>query len=159
LSFLKGKTKLFLEVKKGKAGRYPGLEEEVIGLLKEYDMKTQTIIMSFQSETLERFHELDPDLQLHKLLIGELIPHLLYHDGSFQWGDVNKLDFSSSSNLNHHFLNPRFLHRSRYNNKTNFIYTLNEEEDMQKAMEMGVDGIITNYPARLQRLIEISSNQ
>ncbi|MEL6256008.1 MAG: glycerophosphodiester phosphodiesterase family protein [Bacteroidota bacterium] len=159
LSYLKGKCTLFLEVKKGKDGRYAGLEEEVIRLLNLYQMKEQTIIMSFQSETLKKFYELDPGLRLHKLLIGELIPHILYHDGSFQWGDVNQLYFASSTNLNHHFLNPRMLLRSARAEKTNFIYTINEETDMMKAMELGVDGIITNYPSRLKQLIEISSNQ
>jgi glycerophosphoryl diester phosphodiesterase len=31
-----------------------------------------------------------------------------------------------------------------------FTYTINEREEMRRYLEMGVDGIITNYPHRLR---------
>ena len=34
------------------------------------------------------------------------------------------------------------------------VWTVNEEKDMLEMIEMGVDGIITNYPNRLNQLLK-----
>ncbi|MEQ9298562.1 MAG: glycerophosphodiester phosphodiesterase family protein [Cyclobacteriaceae bacterium] len=36
--------------------------------------------------------------------------------------------------------------------KTVFAYTVNDQEDMEKLLLRGVDGIITNFPDRLVNL-------
>lgn len=37
-------------------------------------------------------------------------------------------------------------------------YTVNEEEDMKRLIELGIDGIITNYPDRLKKINNNATN-
>ena len=51
-------------------------------------------------------------------------------------------------------LTPRFVNQCHERNLKLFTWTVNEEADMQAMIELGVDGVITNYPEKLIELRE-----
>lgn len=50
------------------------------------------------------------------------------------------------------FINAELVRDAQARGLKVWVYTVNEEEDMQKMAELGVDGVFTDYPARLQAL-------
>ncbi len=47
---------------------------------------------------------------------------------------------------------PRFIADAHRHGLAVHVWTVNEEADMQRLINMGVDGIITDFPARLANL-------
>ncbi|MCM8824205.1 MAG: glycerophosphodiester phosphodiesterase [Candidatus Omnitrophica bacterium] len=54
---------------------------------------------------------------------------------------------------NFEFVDKRYVDLLHSNNKKIFVWTVNEEKDMEFILDMGVEGIITDYPSRLKRLL------
>jgi glycerophosphoryl diester phosphodiesterase len=52
-----------------------------------------------------------------------------------------------------HVVRPSFLETARALNVRVQVWTVNEDEDLARMMAMGVDGIVTDYPDRLLRLM------
>lgn len=52
-----------------------------------------------------------------------------------------------------HILTPRFVRAAHARNLQVHAWTINEPADMQRLVDMGVDGIITDYPDRLLKLL------
>jgi glycerophosphoryl diester phosphodiesterase len=52
-----------------------------------------------------------------------------------------------------HVITPRFVDAAHHRNLQVHAWTINETEDMQRMLDLGVDGIITDYPDRLMDLL------
>jgi glycerophosphoryl diester phosphodiesterase len=52
-----------------------------------------------------------------------------------------------------HVVRPPFLKKARAFNVRVQVWTVNEEDDLKRLLEMGVDGIVTDYPDRLLRAL------
>jgi glycerophosphoryl diester phosphodiesterase len=52
-----------------------------------------------------------------------------------------------------HVVEPRLLEIARSFNVRVQVWTVNEEPDLARMLSMGVDGIVTDYPDRLLRLM------
>jgi glycerophosphoryl diester phosphodiesterase len=50
-------------------------------------------------------------------------------------------------------LNPRFVDAAHRRNLEVHAWTINDVDDMQRMIDLGVDGIITDYPDRLMELL------
>jgi glycerophosphoryl diester phosphodiesterase len=79
--------------------------------------------------------------QLDRLHLGSLFrsPALAFQVPEY-FGDIQVLQ-------------PRFLEHARSSNVRVQVWTVNEEEDLSRMLELGVDGILTDYPDRLLRLM------
>lgn len=53
-----------------------------------------------------------------------------------------------------HVVTPRFVRAAHHLGIDVHVWTVNEVEDMRRMIDVGVDGIITDYPARLTALLE-----
>lgn len=58
--------------------------------------------------------------------------------------------FSLNPSLN--FVDAELVNDAKKRGLDVWVYTVNEEEDMHQMAELGVDGVFTDYPARLQAL-------
>jgi glycerophosphoryl diester phosphodiesterase len=52
-----------------------------------------------------------------------------------------------------HVLTPRFVDAAHGRGLEVHAWTINETADMQRLVELGVDGIITDYPDRLMEVV------
>lgn len=69
LSTLDERVQLLLEVKHQADGsRYPGMEEALLALLSRYNLKSRTIVISFDLTVLEHLRALDPSVKLGGLI-------------------------------------------------------------------------------------------
>jgi glycerophosphoryl diester phosphodiesterase len=149
---LNGKVQLLIEIKKDHDTLYPGLEEKVVEIIRHYDAGKWTIVQSFNKHSVEKVQKADSSLRTFYLLghnfpewYGALSqslqegrsPQPAYTGIAPHWSvlDAGKVDT---------------LHQAGYQLYT---WTVGPEE-MQKILDMKVDGIITNDPDKLITLLK-----
>ncbi|MBP7074033.1 MAG: hypothetical protein KBA81_01455 [Rhabdochlamydiaceae bacterium] len=95
-------------------------------------------VSSFNHHELFAFHQLLPEVQTGALLEG--IP---FHYASFA-EDIG----ATHVILYLYTLNKAFIDDAHRRGLKVFVYTVNEPDEMKLLLDMGVDGIISNYPDR-----------
>ena len=116
----------------------PEMPVKCIELAKEMDMLDRTHISSFNHFQLEKAREVEPTVSIAPL---------------YSFNMVRAWDYCGflQSNAVHPHLNQIILDNSYVENchnkniKVN-IWTANTEEEIQKMLDAGCDGIVTNYP-------------
>jgi glycerophosphoryl diester phosphodiesterase len=142
-----GKAELLIEIKDGNSV-YPEIEKKIVDLIHTYKAQDWCIVQSFRDAVLFRVHQVDSDIRLHKLLVWKSRWLPVQFDTKLTHFSFPKYDFVESYNLNYKKLNPGFILEAHQKGKTVFAWTVNELADIQKMKEMGVDGIISNFPDR-----------
>lgn len=111
--------------------------ELVLEQLKAGGIKERTTIQSFDVRALQAMKQLDSSIPV-ALLISET-------DGFEK--DLEKLGFTPEIySPNYHLVNQNLIRSCHQNGIKIIPWTVNEEEDMVQLLELGVDGIITDYP-------------
>ncbi|MEO1451116.1 MAG: glycerophosphodiester phosphodiesterase, partial [Bacteroidota bacterium] len=158
LELVAGQVILFIEVKKGAQGPYPGLEAEIVKIIRAHQAEAWVRILSFDNRILQTFMSLAPDLRYQKLLVGQLPGLALYMDGTWHGQWVWEMDTVETINVNSRFATRRFIRKVQEAGKTIQVWTVDDPENMKKLIQKGVDGIITNRPDLAQRDLLGSSN-
>jgi glycerophosphoryl diester phosphodiesterase len=118
-------------------------ERKVYAILEDQNRIDQSIIAARWLLTCERMRKIDPDIKtmvLQKQRTEEEYLELLLAQG---------LKFAQ---LRRHSMNPDFIDLLHDNGIQAYIFYSDEEMEMKKFIKMGIDGILTNYPDRLQKL-------
>ncbi|WP_226673481.1 glycerophosphodiester phosphodiesterase [Rossellomorea aquimaris] len=115
---------------------YPHLEGKVLELLNEKGMKEQTIISSFNPESLKRVRELDPDIETGFLFEG--IP-------------ANIMDRIKPLQVNAIHCDASFAQSPKGRNVMDMgmplrVFTINTMEEFQLVKKTGVEVVMTDYP-------------
>ncbi len=153
LQQVKGHHKWLVELKNDSEGNlYPLLSQKVAEVLAETGHTRQAMVQAFDSRYLYQLHDLDTGLQLQKLVVAEWPVAGVYFDTSFKAGSLEKEPFFMAVNPFYRSLTRSKIERAHRRGVKVFPYTVNIERDMRKLLAMGVDGIITNYPATLLKL-------
>lgn len=137
----------------------PVLYEEIIDelwqLIITHDMEDQVMIGSFDHAINERFAE----VSWGKIPIGAgeqavrsfVEKHVPYLNG------LAKAPFDSLQlpveQEGHNLASKNIIRSAKKRNISLYYWTINEEEEMKELMLKGVDGIITDYPDRAQKVI------
>lgn len=149
-----GKLHCLIDIKSKGHEFYEGFAERIVDIIDEKGAKDWCIIQSYEQDYLEAAYSRDSTVQMKKLLLGEDESPLF----SFY---VNTKSFMTNRNKHHFYetLNPHYtslsqrrifrLHAKQYKVYT---YVVNEREDMIKMLNMGVDGIITDFPDKLSQI-------
>jgi glycerophosphoryl diester phosphodiesterase len=122
------------------------LEAEVVRLIEDNQMSERVIVSSFSPTSLRRVRKLNPNIPLG-LLYGKpepamlpflmrclLVPYDALHPG---YGLVNAA----------------LVARAKRQRKRVNVWTVNDADEMRRLCDLGVDGIITNYPDRLRDVL------
>jgi glycerophosphoryl diester phosphodiesterase len=141
----------YIETKNPEAA--PGMEEELLRLMEEYNLikpaakRWQVLIQSFSAESLLKIHALEPSLPLIQLYssteTSESIQASLAEVSTYAVGiGPSKSDVDAALVEAAHAL-CLDIHP----------YTVNEKEEMETLIALGVDGMFTNFPDRLEELL------
>jgi glycerophosphoryl diester phosphodiesterase len=141
----------YIETKNPEAA--PGMEAELLRLMDEYGLikpaakRSQVLIQSFSAASLQKIHALEPSLPLIQLFssteTSESIQARLAEVSTYAVGiGPSKSDVDAALVEAAHAL-CLDVHP----------YTVNEKEEMEALIALGVDGMFTNFPDRLEELL------
>ena len=133
---------LNLELKNGIV-LYKELEEKVIDIIKKYRMEQSVILSSFNHESMVKCKQIEASIMTGLLYIENLVRPEKYC--KYVGADALHPHYRTVSKKMVDAAHERYM-------KVN-VYTVNEEEDIQNMVEVGVDMIISNYPDRVKKYL------
>lgn len=138
LQLARGKVQLNVELKVN--GNNPELAAAVVEEIRGEQMESACLISSSNYEVLLQVRQLAPAIPIGFIL----------HFPLFQMAKLQVDFFSVKASL----LSPGLRDVFRNMGKPVHVWTVNATEQMQTFQEMGVEGIITNEPAKLRALLQ-----
>lgn len=139
-------VELNLEIKVDRSGApYAGLEESLLAMLEERGLLGRMLISSFSDAVLERLRALSPEVRLAVLASPRAPRRILKRARRVLAEAINPHVALVTANL---------VRRAHAEGIRVYPYTEDDPAGMSRLLDLGVDGIITNHPARLRRLLE-----
>ncbi|ESU33755.1 hypothetical protein G3A_04595 [Bacillus sp. 17376] len=145
-------SKFFIETKSPEV--YPGMEEKLISILNEYNLTGahhtfgNVVVQSFSVESLKKVHQLDESIPLVQLLS-------YYAPAVITDTEVSKIkEYAVGVGLHYTAVSPGYIKKVTDSGLMVFPYTVNEKEDMDMLLDWGATGMFTNYPDRLDEVIQ-----
>lgn len=132
-----GQAQFVIEIKEG-GDYYPGIEENVLRLISKYNAESWCIIQSFSDEILEKVHSLNTGITLHKLLL------------SSSFYNFEALPYISEYSINYYFTSAGVVEKIHALGKKINCWTVNDRAKIAKLRMMKVDGVITDFPERVE---------
>ncbi len=143
LQLVKGRKKLLIELKKGNAF-YPGMENQVIALLRQYRARDWCVLQTFHDEILQQIWQNEYHVPTHKLMVGKLPLLPVYFDTGLRFGSFDKYYRASAINVHRYFASRRFVKMVHNAGFKTFVWTVDEPAEINKLVNRGVDGIMSN---------------
>ena len=147
---INGKAVLIVEIKESHE-YYPGIEQRVIDAINKYNAKGWTIVHSFNDKALEKVNEIDSTITLHKVFIADLPFLPIIYDGSFQITNLEHYSYCDEFSTFYPFTTKRLIKKVHDLGKKINVWTVNDTSKINKLINYGVDGIITNFPDYFER--------
>lgn len=138
LTLVRGRCALNVELKG------PGIEREVCRLLRAHGAMADTIVSSFQWDSLAAAREIEPELGLS----------VLADKGAGAMFEAAARLRAVSVNPRYDMVSPAMVTQAHGAGLKVLVWTIDKAARMRRMIAMGVDGIMTNYPARLAALLK-----
>lgn len=142
IDLVKRKAKICIELK------VRGIEEEVLKLIEDNGITEDVLILSFTHLTLRRIKEINPEVATGALIgISRLVrPSRQVEKALKAKADVLEPPWN--------FTTPKLIEEAHRIGMPVIVWTVDDQGRMRRLIEMGVDGIATNYPERLKEVLE-----
>lgn len=129
------------------------LRAALLDLIGEYDRWDRTLIASFYKETLQAVRKEAPNAQTYGAEDEIRLFYILHlaHLERFYPYDIDAFAIPMTSG-GFDLTTPRFIQAARNHGLLLHYWTINDDADMQKLLDLGVDGIMTDRPKRLIEL-------
>lgn len=134
----KGRIKLNIELKN--IGDRTDLPEQVVEMIRDREMQEQCVITSVKLDYLVRVKEADPDLHT-----GYILPAAYG-----RYYDNDAFDFIS---LRSSFVTLGLVENAHEKGKAVHVWTVNKKSEIEQMKVLGVDNIITDYPALAREVL------
>lgn len=145
-----GSTEFVIEIKAGNR-TYPGMEGNVVALIRKYRAEKWAVVHSFNDQVLKHIHKHHPDIRLQKLFVSYSAGIML--DFKLHAVKLSKYDYVEGFGISLSGTNKKLVDEIHAMGKTLHVWTVNKEADMQAMIDLGVDGLISNYPDKAKVLI------
>lgn len=116
--------------------------EEIAKSVEKHDAAELASVQSFNPTFLKLMREENPDIDIGQILF-------LYA------GNLSDLDVDFYT-VRETMLTERFVERAKKQNRAIWVWTVNSERNMKKVLSYDIDGIITDYPEHVQRVIGVN---
>jgi glycerophosphoryl diester phosphodiesterase len=128
-------------------------------LIRDFNKTDQVMIASFDASQLKRFRSRCPEVATSA---GAREAFVFY---GVQWAHLENIYTPPAQALQVpekygriQVITPRFLRAAHARNLRVHVWTVNDPQQMQRLVDLGVDGIMTDYPQRLIALLGRSKN-
>ncbi len=119
----------------------PGFEREAVDLVRESGNPAKILVLAFQPQTLTKVHELSPDLPLG-FIYNRTQDEKLRHNCPI---DVLIPQFKLASR--------ELIEEVRSEGLMVVPFTVNEVPEIKRLLQLGVDGVITDYPEKVAKVM------
>lgn len=146
------RTQLLVEIKVGADGqRYPGIEEKTLALVKRHGLLDRTLAMGFHAPTVRRVRELEPSAQTVLLVARSRIDRQgVATSEAVRW----TVDAGASAlGIQYTALDAGVIAAARRAGLRIAAWTVNEESDIRRVVELGADVVISDRPDIALRLV------
>lgn len=140
-----GRMLMNIEIK-GRALRGDGIESEIAEMVRHFGMDHKVILSSFNPAALVRARRVAPHLP-RGMLFARPYPAAL----SFAW--LRPWVRPQALHPYYSEVTPEWLARARQCGYRVNPWTINEEADLRRMAELGVDSLITDHPALALRIV------
>ncbi len=136
---VKGRIKLLVEFKTHGQEK-ESIVDKTIEVLEKEGVLGDTIFHTSSIKIIEEFSQKHDNLPLGYVFIGKI--------GDFTSGKMSKLpvDFVSAEES---LINKKMIKAIHKSGKAVFAWTINDEYKAERLLELGVDGLITDYPVEM----------
>ncbi|WP_296272398.1 glycerophosphodiester phosphodiesterase [Pseudomonas sp. UBA6323] len=130
-----------------------GMEAVLCEMLAAYDQLDRVIVGSFHERSLQRFRQLCPEVATSA---GPISVRLLLALNWLGLSDVLSPSYSALQIPPQHsgltLATPRLVRNAQTRGLHVQLWTINEQPEMRRLLEMGANGLITDYPDRALQL-------
>ena len=133
-----------LELKRGSSASYEGLERAALDAVRKRGLLEQTLFSSFFDPVLERLRALAPEARLARLFSPRDPERPLERARAVGAEAINPW---------RGLLQPELIEAAHAEGLAVYVFTVDEEQEMRSLLDLGVDGIFTNFPDRLRALL------
>ena len=124
---------------------YPGIEDKLVALVKEYGVEKQVWFSSFNHLSIKRILELMPDAYCG----------LLTETWMLDYGKYCAEHGAATANVIRYYCQkPEFIQECHAHGIKVQAWTVNEVELMEELISKGVDVLITNHPDKATKLLQ-----
>ena len=137
--------------------RVPGVEAKVLELYERYGLRRpaaerwQVVTQSFSEESMRKLHALAPEIPLNQLLNNRETPESI----------LAKLDrireYAIGIGPAKSTVNAEMVRAAHQRCLRVFPYTVNDPQEVSALLALGVDGIISDFPERVNSLLGVRS--
>ncbi|BCB03574.1 glycerophosphodiester phosphodiesterase [Bacillus sp. KH172YL63] len=133
---------------------YPGMEEKLLKILEEYKLTGQNkttkrvIIQSFSEASLQKIHDLNGHIPLVQLIDYKT-------EASITDEELDHYEtYAVGLGMSYKKIDEEYVKKVREHGLLIHPYTVLEKEDMKRLLDWGVTGMFTNYPDRLDEVLD-----
>ncbi len=132
----------------------PSIVKPFADLIRQYRLEDHLFAGSFNGQTVQKFRQELP--QVAKAATKNEVRWLFVVNWLrlpwLYWGRVNALQIPEYEG-NIHLVTERFVRTAHQNKMAVHVWTVNETAVMQKLLDIGVDGLISDFPDRVLKLL------
>lgn len=133
-----------LEIKRGTRSDYAGLEEAALFEVRQRGLLDRTLFSSFYDTVLGRLRAQCPEARL-ALLVSRRFPHGALERARALGAEA----FNPEATL----ADAPLVEAAHGAGLAVYVFTVDAEDAMRRFLELGVDGLFTNHPDRMRRLV------
>lgn len=148
LDICKNRIPVNIEIKTEAVSKmfFGGIEEKCLKLVEQSGMRGHVIYSSFNPRAIMHLKQID-DTAAAAVLFEKK------HYGSKLPSDIIELLAADAFNCSKSEMNKKWLADIKSNNIPANVYTVNDEKNMKRFINMGVSGIFTNNPDVLKKIL------
>ncbi|MFY9114751.1 MAG: glycerophosphodiester phosphodiesterase family protein [Dethiobacteria bacterium] len=137
---------IMIEIKTSLTGANRETADAVSGVVARYNLYKRVVVSSFNPFILTRIKETDIQIPVG-LLHFPLFPPVL------QKGSFAAMVRPAVLHPLHRMVNKKYMEQARLLGCRVIAWTVNKEEDLDRMVRLGVDGVITDYPGRIKKML------
>jgi len=139
------RVKYYIEIKQPDDA--PGMERSLLDLLDEFELRTQVIVESFSELSLQKIHETDSELTLVQLV------HKGHHSRAIRERLKDYKRYAIGIAPERHSIDLTLVQAAHDEGMVVHPFTVNDVAEMKRMVDVGVDGMFTDFPDRLYRVL------
>jgi glycerophosphoryl diester phosphodiesterase len=133
-----------LELKQSTRGAYAGLEAETLARVERLEILDRTLFSSFYDPVLAELRALSPKARIGVLVSGRA------PEG---WRERCRRFGAEAVHFWVGLATPEAVAAAHGDGLAVHVYTVDEPDEMARLIDRGVDGLFTNFPERMRRLL------